>query len=174
MGAVTLRVADKTGDIEHIPHWFTAVVIGLGADKHVAAEQGLPGGLGGDAHGQVVLAVRADVQLRYEAVAGIQVRLHPVPELVKPGAVERAVYRAPVDTVLSAWLPDDKPVCRRASRARAGGHQQCPGVREDAFAALDGFFHQLRRRQVGKLQGDLGWCGHAVSCDWIPPTGAGM
>ena len=40
--------ADKAGHIEDIPLGLAHRVVAGGPDEHVAPEQGLPGGLGGD------------------------------------------------------------------------------------------------------------------------------
>ena len=135
MSAVPLGFADKTGHIENVPLGLATAVIGRGLNKHVAPEQGLPGGLGCNPHRQVVIVVRTHMQVTDESVAAVQVGFHALPEFVELIAVERPVHWPPVDTVLGAWLFHDESVGGGAACAGACGYQQRTGIGEDALAA---------------------------------------
>ena len=51
VGAISLGVTDKVGHIENLPLRLVGRVVGVGADEHVAAKEGLPGRGGNDFDG---------------------------------------------------------------------------------------------------------------------------
>jgi len=63
VGTIALGVTDKVGHIEDLPLRLVGRVVGVRADEHVAAKEGLPGRGGNDFDGQVVIAVLSHVQM---------------------------------------------------------------------------------------------------------------
>ena len=122
------------------PFGLAARVVGLWADEHIAPEEALPGGFGGDFDREVVIAVLTHVKMGDKPVAVGDMCFNALPEGVEFGFVEGAVYATPVDAVLGARLADHEAVSGGAPGALAGGDKQGPGVGQHAFAPFEGLF----------------------------------
>ncbi len=120
-------------------------IVGIGTDKHIASEQGLPCGCGNHLHRQVVVAVLTHMQVLYPRFRLIGMGLHSLPQGVEAVRIEGSVDATPVDRVFTRWLSHDETVCGRASGSRSGLHAQCAGIGQDAFAPCQCHVDQFRR-----------------------------
>ena len=146
VGAVTLWNTFETSNVQDLPLFFVRRVVAFWQDEEVTAKQVLPGSLSGHFYWQIVLRVRADMHLRYEAVVLGQIFFYTLPQGIKLVSVERAVDVAPVDRVFAAWLFNDVFVHRRATCALASFDNQSAVILQFTFAAGDGLFYQERSR----------------------------
>ena len=76
-----------------------------------------------------MIVVLADVQVLNPGLGLIGMRFDALPQRVKSFCVKWSVNAAPVNGFLTRWFPHHKAVRRGSSRARAGFHAQCAGVR---------------------------------------------
>ncbi len=149
IGAVTLGYALEERGVEDAPLAQTGRVELLGGDEQAAAEQVVPGGLGGHLDRQVVLGIGTDMDMGHEAVTLADIGFDAAPQGFEVARRERTVDRAPGDLVLGAGLFDDEAVSRRTTRAVPGLHHQRAIGGQFALSALDGFFNQLSGADVG-------------------------
>ncbi|MCY1276848.1 hypothetical protein D9M69_271470 [compost metagenome] len=155
VGAVTLGHALEVGDVEHLPLGLAGRVVGFRVDEQLAAEQVLPGGLGGHLHRQVVFGGRAYMDVGNEVVLGVVERLDTGPQGIELVCRELAVDRTPADGLGGTRLVDDEAVGRRATGAVAGADHQRAVGRQLAFAAAKGLFDQLGGTDIG-VHGGVG------------------
>src|SRR5690606_34495902 len=143
VGAIAVRIADEGRHVEDGPLGLAFRVVLLGADEHIAGEQVLPGSFGVGDDRQVMIIVRADVDVGDELVPGAEVILDPRPEGVEFGGIERLVYRTPVDALFGGGIADDKAIFGGAAGTCAGGDNQSAGVCQFAFATSQSLLDQL-------------------------------
>ena len=148
VGAVPGRVADEVRGADDLPDVLVLWVEALRIDEQHAAEQRVPGVLGGDLHGQVVGGIGANVQLPYKGVLIREVCLDPVEQRIEHCGRDGAVDDAPVDAGGTSRLLDDVAVHWRTARALAGAHDQRAIRGERSLVAKDGLFSQQSRREI--------------------------
>src|SRR5690606_26716988 len=143
VGAVTLRITLEVGGVQDLPLFLVLRVVLFRTDEQGVGKQVVPGRLRGDFHGDVMIGVGADVQVRGEAVVLGNKGFDTAPQCIKFFRIECAVDRAPVDVLAGRRLVDDETVHRRTAGAVAGVAYQGAVGRQLAFVALDGQLDQL-------------------------------
>ena len=148
--AVNLRAALKAGAGDQRIIRFAEVfeLLVRRTNEQVANEQRLARKLADYAELLGVFLVRAGKAVEHEYFAPLQVRDHLGLDGVELFALDRYVDLAPRNQIVHAFAVHDKFILRAAAGVFAGLDKQGAVVHQNAFLALQRFFHKLRNRQV--------------------------
>ena len=113
VGSVSLRIADKVGDIHNLPFRLFRGVVVLGPNEHIATKQTLPCGARHNPHRYVMVVMLSDVEMLHPLLTGGEMRLHTIPQRIKGCRIELAVNAAPLDRFFARGFSNDISVCWR-------------------------------------------------------------
>ena len=99
VGAVALWVALEISSVENLPFLLVGWIVFFRTDKEITAEKILPRSLSGHFHWQVMLRIRADMQIRHEAGFLSQIGFNAIPEGVEFVRIKGTIDRAPLNVV---------------------------------------------------------------------------
>ena len=150
MHAVHLGIALEAGGYQHgvVGLAIVGQLLLVGADQQLMNKQVLAGQLVDDAEFLGILAVGACHTVKNKHLTALQIRSNLALDGVELFAADGAVHLAPGDLVVYALGVNDELIVRRTAGVLAGGHHQCAGVAQSAFAAAQGSLNQLCRGEI--------------------------